>query len=112
MKINIMEVCGSNSVTRADGDKVNKLLMELWDKTDVFEVDFNNRLIASISFIDEAFRKLALSHPKGELQKKLVFKNMADYDRKLLNDLLGSHYRRIKESSGGRPIERHLPDLN
>ncbi|MBF0509100.1 MAG: STAS-like domain-containing protein [Deltaproteobacteria bacterium] len=112
MKINITELCGNNSVTRADGDKVNKLLMELWDKTDVFEVDFNNRLIASVSFIDEAFGRLALSHPKRELQKKLVFKNMADYDRNLLNDLLSSHYRQIKESSGGRPMEHHLPPLN
>jgi hypothetical protein len=93
MKIDIQEVCGKKTVTRDEGQVINKILTEQWDKADQFQLDFGNLLIASVSFIDEAFGKLALCHTSEDLQQKLVFKNMVPYDRKLLNDIIISRLR-------------------
>ncbi len=93
MKINVLEVCGKKTVTRDDGRVINQMLAKSWDDTDQFEIDFGNLLIASVSFIDEAFGKLALCHTGETLKRKLVFHNMVPYDRKLLNDIIISRLR-------------------
>jgi hypothetical protein len=93
MKIDIVKICKKKTVTRDDGEKINKILGENWNKISHFDVDFNNVLVASVSFIDEAFGKLALQHTKENLQRKIKFENILDYDRALLNDILHSRFR-------------------
>jgi hypothetical protein len=39
-------------------------------------VDFSNILIASVSFMDQAFGKMAFEYSKEDLRKKLLFINM------------------------------------
>ena len=53
-KLNIKEICGTNTVTRADGKKIHQFLLDHWEKARVIEVDFGNLVIASVSFLDEA----------------------------------------------------------
>jgi len=55
MKINITKTCKKRTVTREDGEKLNKILDERWNKASTFNIDFNNVLVASVSFMDEAF---------------------------------------------------------
>jgi hypothetical protein len=93
MKINISKLCKKKTVSRNDGERINKILSEKWNKETAFDIDFNNILIASVSFMDEAFGKLALKHSRKDLQKKLRFQNILDYDRALLNDILDSRLR-------------------
>lgn len=93
MKINIPDICGKKTVTRDDGLVINRILADNWDETDQFDIDFGNLLIASVSFIDEAFGKLALCNTSEALKRKLVFQNMVPYDRKLLNDIIISRLR-------------------
>ncbi len=93
MKIDIQNVCDKKMVTREDGQIINRILTEHWDKTRKFHIDFGNLLIASVSFIDEAFGKLAMCHTSEDLKQKLVFQNMVPYDRRLLNDILISRLR-------------------
>ena len=88
MKINIKQVCQKKTVTRTDGEKIYTLLTQAWDTEEVFSVNFGNILIASVSFMDEAFGKLATQYTKEELQAKLKFENIVEYDRALLNDVL------------------------
>jgi hypothetical protein len=105
MKINVNKICKKKTVSRDDGEKINKILGENWDKASSFHIDFNNVLVASVSFMDEAFGKLALHHTKETLQRKLKFQNMLDYDRALLNDILFSRFRQ-------KEIERKERSLN
>ena len=93
MKIDIVEVCGKKTVTRDDGRVIRQILMDNWNRTDQFQIDFRNLMIASVSFIDEAFGRLALCHASAELKRKLIFENMVPYDRKLLNDVIVSRLR-------------------
>lgn len=86
--IDIRKMAGTDTVSREHGGKIRKIIeIQLKLKRRVI-VDFSNLSIASPSFIDEAFAKLMLKYPLDEVKEKLSFKNMTDFDRALLNDLV------------------------
>lgn len=105
MKINIAKRCKKKTVTRDDGEKINKVLSKKWKAEATFNIDFDNILVASVSFMDEAFGKLALRHTKKDLQKKLRFQNILNYDRALLNDILSSRFRQKELGESGASIK-------
>jgi len=101
MKINLKEVCGKKTVTRNDGEFIKNMISGSWEKEEKITIDFNNILVASVSFFDEAFGKLAFYYPKESLQQKLSFDNIEDYDKALLNDILISRYHRKELGKNG-----------
>lgn len=92
-KININLFCEKNVVTRDDGKKVHDFITSKWSESDKIGIDFGNVLIASVSFFDEIFGKLAFEYSRSELTNKLQLVNMQEYDRALLNDILRSRFR-------------------
>lgn len=93
MKINIANITKKRTVTRDEGEIIQKIITDAWDKEDKFIINFNHVLVASVSFMDEAFGMLALKHTKDDLKNKLKIENIVDYDRALLNDILQSRFR-------------------
>jgi hypothetical protein len=93
MIIDLKDFCYKRAVTGEDGQKIQKIIKDSWDNEDKITINFNNILIASVSFFDEAFGKLAFKYPINMLQEKLVFENIDNYDRALLNGILTSRYR-------------------
>ena len=102
--INIRNHCKDDCVSRDDGLKLREWIEEQWDKEVQLVFDFDNVLIASVSFIDEAFAKLAFEHGRDELVEKLKFENLCPFDRALLNDLIKARLRekvsKSKKKSG------------
>jgi len=101
MIIDLKEKSKMQTITRGNGENINRLISDSWDKESEIVIDFSNILIASVSFFDEAFGKLAFRYPKEELQKKLSFENIENYDRALLNDILISRYRQKELGQNG-----------
>jgi len=101
MRINLKDKCGKDTITREDGQVINDLIKNSWDKEDKIIIDLNNITIASVSFLDEAFGKLAFDYPRDEIVKKLSFENIQDYDRALLNDILISRYHQKDVGANG-----------
>lgn len=99
MTINLKEKCGKRTISRDDGRFVANLISKVLATHEDVTIDFDNIMIASVSFFDEAFGKLAFNFPKEELQKKLVFEKIDKYDRALLNDILLSRYRQKEKKS-------------
>jgi hypothetical protein len=93
MIIDLKDFCYKRAVTGEDGLKIQKVIKDAWDKEDKITINFNNILIASVSFFDEAFGKLAFTYPLNILKEKLAFENIDNYDRALLNAILTSRYR-------------------
>ena len=91
--ININKVCGNNIVTREDGKKVHDLIIQQWNEFEKIQIDFGNVLIASVSFIDDIFGKLAFEFERQTVQSKLQIVNIQDFDRALVNDILISRFR-------------------
>jgi len=110
MKINLKEICGKQTITRKDGQIINDMIVDAWEKEDKITIEFSNILIASVSFLDEAFGKLAFKYPKDILVKKLSFENMEEYDRALLNDILISRYHQKEMGANGHSKTRKRRD--
>jgi len=101
MKILVKKECGKNTVTREQGKQIQNLVLDAWRNQDKIVIDFSNILVASVSFFDEAFGKLAFKYSKEKLQEKLSFENIDDYDRALLNDILISRYHQKEKGKNG-----------
>jgi len=93
VKLNIKEICGTNTVTRTDGKKIHKFLLDHWEGADTIEVNFGNLVIASVSFLDEAIGQLALRFERRALTSKLKLLRISSRDKRLLNDIFISRYR-------------------
>jgi hypothetical protein len=108
-KINIKDIAGKNTVTRENGERIYSIVREQWEKEDRIILDFTSLVIASVSFMDEAFGQLALDYSREELQKKLQFKNMDENDRALLNSVILS---RLKQKNVLGRKSRTKPSKN
>lgn len=114
MKIDLKKTCGKKTITRQDGEVINKMILSAWNKEEHITIDFSNILIASVSFLDEAFGKLTFEYDKNVLGKKLTFKNMAEYDSALLNDIILScyHQRELGQNGLSRRTRKRNTDRN
>ncbi len=108
MEINLKDKCGKQTITRKDGKVINQIIIESWGKENKIIIDFNNILIASVSFLDEAIGKLAFEYPKKELTEKLSLKDIVDYDKSLLNDILISRYHQKELEKKPKPRAKKL----
>ena len=97
-KLNVKDICGTNTVTRADGKKIHQFLLDHWEIANIIEVDFGNLVIASVSFLDEAIGQLALRFNRNELTSKLKLRRISSRDKRLLNDIFISRYRQKMKS--------------
>lgn len=110
MRIVLKDKYKKRTITREDGEQINKMINNLWNKEETITIDFSKVLIASVSFLDEAFGKLAFDYPKEVLTKKLSFENLEEYDRALLNDILLSRYhqKELGENGVSRPTKKKI----
>jgi seryl-tRNA(Sec) selenium transferase len=92
-EINVRRISGKKTVSREDGRIIYEKIKKLWSTSARIKINFANLLIASVSFMDEAFGQLALEYSEDELKSKLEFGNMNQYDRALLNDVISSRIR-------------------
>ncbi|MCK4820808.1 STAS-like domain-containing protein [bacterium] len=110
MRIVLKDKYKKRTITREDGEQINKMINDLWNKEETITIGFSKVLIASVSFLDEAFGKLAFDYPKEVLTKKLSFENLEEYDRALLNDILLSRYhqKELGENGVSRPTKKKI----
>ncbi|PIU53521.1 MAG: hypothetical protein COS90_05675 [Deltaproteobacteria bacterium CG07_land_8_20_14_0_80_60_11] len=112
MKINLNDKCGKKkTITREDGKIINEMIKGAWDNEDKIIIDLDNITIASVSFLDEAFGKLAFEYSKETLLKKLSFENVNEFDRALLNDIFISrfHQKALGENGFSQPKKKKSP---
>ena len=108
-ELNIEQISGKKTVSREDGSLVYEKIKALWQEYDRISVNFANLLVASVSFMDEAFGQLAIEHSQEELRKRLEFVNMSRFDRALLNDIIISRIRqRLLKKNAQRPSRKGL----
>ena len=91
-------------LTREGGVKVREMIEGVWEKTDEIVVDFGNKRVASISFMDEAFGKLAFKYGRENLAAKLRPIRIQSFDRMLLNEVVLLRFKQRREM--GRRLAR------
>ncbi len=75
---------------RKDGEWFRKeFIVKQWNSVSKFIFDFENRPVASVSFLDEAFAKLFLEFKPEEVIGKLYrFERMLSMDKELLKKVI------------------------
>lgn len=96
-RIMIREVFAEDWISRKAGERLRQMVLEAVGNDGRVEIDFEGLVIASTSFIDEGFAKLAEEGWKREqLQEKVVLKGIHPRDRALLNELFDKRQRRAQ----------------
>jgi hypothetical protein len=91
--LDIRKRAGANTVSREHGEIIRKIIEQSLEIKDKITIDFSNLSMASPSFIDEAFAKLFLTYSFENLKQRLLFVNMTEFDRALLNNLIRARIR-------------------
>lgn len=83
---------------RKDGEWFRKeFIVKQWNNVNRFIFDFENRPVASVSFLDEAFAKLFLEFKPEEVIRKLYrFERMVSMDKELLKEVINNRLVEIK----------------
>lgn len=115
MHITVTEICGPSRLYRSDGAKLREAIEQRWSDDEPLEIDFENIMVASVSFLDEAIALLALDHSKDVLKRRLKLLNLREPDRRLLNAHIVSRARQREagdiedKANGGATIEGESP---
>jgi hypothetical protein len=88
MDIDVVSVCGEDIISRDAGRKIRDLILAAWNEKEI-RILVKGRLIASVSFFDEAIG-LLLRRGKtiDEIRKKISFPDLQPNDRQLLNRII------------------------
>jgi hypothetical protein len=98
MRIRLTEVCPHSRVFRADGERLRRAIEDHWTDDAVLEVDFENRRVSSVSFLDEAIAVLFIHHLPDVVTKRLRPINLTATDRATLNRQIAL---RLQERAAG-----------
>ncbi len=81
-------------ISRVAGENLRKKMVNSKNK---ITVDFENQIIASISFLDEGFAKLILEGwSKEKIKKNIEFKNIHPRDKDLIDKLIQNQIEELK----------------
>ncbi|HAX61250.1 MAG TPA: hypothetical protein DCX95_01640 [Elusimicrobia bacterium] len=83
---------------RKDGEWFREeFIVKQWNKVERFIFDFENRPVASVSFLDEVFAKLFLEFKPEEVIRKLYrFERMVPMDKELLKEVINTRLLEVK----------------
>ena len=96
-KINVLEACGVNTLTGADGIVLNELILSRWETSKTIEVDYTG-VSPSVPFLDEGIGRLILLFKKDEIAAKLKLTGLSVQDRTNLNGVVVNRYHALTNS--------------
>ncbi len=86
--LNLEDVCGSNIYTRADGRVLYEKIEEALRKSNHVIVQFDEREIASESFLDEAIVEHYLRPQSPDVASRIILRRVTKPDQVLLGRIL------------------------
>jgi hypothetical protein len=93
VEIEVKKELGNEVITRQQGKRLRDLILSAWSNPPII-VDFHGLRINSVSFFDECFGQIALTHSEQEL-RKIESRGLEKFDAALLKDIVAS---RLNES--------------
>jgi hypothetical protein len=87
--VDIHKICGADIISRDAGKKVRDEILAHWNEEKI-RILAGGKVIASVSFFDEAFGLLMKKGKKTwpEVRSKLDFPDLSAEDRALLNSVI------------------------
>ncbi len=90
-RLNILDLCGPNYLSIADGKKVHKLILNQWGMSASVEVNLTGAAV-SRAFLYEAVGQLVMQFEKADIAAKLKVTGLSPQDKLVLNSVVVSRY--------------------
>lgn len=75
-------------ISRAAGERLRRMIQNAAEASDTIEIDFKEVIVASTSFFDEGFAKLALEGwDKNRFEQVVKLKNLNPRDAKVMDKM-------------------------
>jgi hypothetical protein len=103
--LSLEEVCGKNIYTRADGRVLYERIDESLRKSKNVIVEFNEKEIASESFLDEAVVEHYLRPQSPDVADRLILRHVTKPDQVLLGRIL--EYRKKLEKKEAKKLAKN-----
>lgn len=103
--LDLETVCGSNIYSRADGHVLYDKIDEALKVADKVIVNFNEKEIASESFLDEAIVEHYMQQQSPNVTNRLTLRGVTKPDQMLLGRIF--EYRRRLEEKEAKKKKRH-----
>lgn len=98
-RIDILKTFADDRISRAAGERLRTLILAATKDGSRVEIDFGGVVIASTSFLDEGFAKLAeMGWERETLQARIVFKRLHPRDATVLEELFAQRGKRTRKS--------------
>lgn len=97
--IHVREICGDNTYTRDEAKPLYKRISDILVFGDSAVIDFDNREIASESFLDEAIVEHFIHPLVSEAPIRIILKNVSRPDQMLLQRIHDYRKRLDKEQA-------------
>ncbi|MDP3730773.1 MAG: STAS-like domain-containing protein [Candidatus Omnitrophota bacterium] len=83
----IGEYCSQrqNSPSGKGGQHIRQVILDNWNKAGKIEISFDGVKLSTLSFIDEAFAKLAINYSLEQLKSKLIFSQIDEETKNKIN---------------------------
>jgi hypothetical protein len=100
MEVDVHAICGEDMISRDAGKKVRDFLLGNWGE-EKLQILVRGKVIASVSFFDEAFGLLMKKGGKtwAEVRAKLDFPDLIPEDRGLLNSVIRTRLEEIEKNN-------------
>lgn len=105
--LSIKDIRGHNIYTRGDGRILCQHIRKALKQSSKVIIDFNQREIASESFLDEAIVELYLPPEPPDFADRLILRNVAKPDQALLGRILEYRKRLLKSETKKSTKVRH-----
>jgi len=105
IKIDLNEVCGNNIYTRADGKVLYDRIDESLNNYNKVIVQFNDREIASESFLDEAIVEHYFRQTSYDVTNRIILRGVTKPDQMLLGTIF--EYRKRLESKETKKLAKN-----
>lgn len=102
--LNLEEVCGSNIYTRSDGRVLYDKIEEALEKASKVIVQFNEKEIASESFLDEAIVEHYIRPQSLDVADRIILRGITKSDQMLLEKIF--EYRKRLEDKEAKKLAK------
>lgn len=103
--LNLEDVCGRNIYTRADGRVLYEKIEEALGKSSNVIVQFNEKEIASESFLDEAIVEHYLRPQSPDVASRIILRRVAKPDQILLGRIL-EYRKRLEKKEEAKKLAK------
>ncbi|HIF9339231.1 TPA: STAS-like domain-containing protein [Photobacterium damselae] len=96
----VKEIVGSNAISMNSGNKLKELILDSWDSNEKIDLNFMDVDVFASPFFNASIGVLLKDKKIEELQSKLVFNNISDHGRKLLNLVISNALKFYSDTDG------------